>query len=170
MSTPPLKSGFRLTVKTLGDYTAWLPNVPVGTTVRVEGPYGRFSFLYEKNTSYIWIGGGIGITPFVSMAYALDRGSCQADVYYATTTSEEAVYMPALEALVAGNPDLKVIPWYSKEQGRLTAEAVFKTSKDIQSRDIFICGPPPMMHSLVKQFRDHGIASNHIHSEEFGML
>jgi predicted ferric reductase len=170
MSTPPMKSGFRLSIKTLGDYTSWLPNIPVGTTVRVEGPYGRFSYLYERNRSYIWIGGGIGITPFVSMAYSLEPGSCQADVYYATTTSDEAVYMPALTSLVSANPDLRVIPWYSKEQGRLTAELVSRTSKDFRTRDIFICGPPPMMHALKKQFIALGVPSGRIHMEEFGML
>lgn len=170
ISTPPMKEGFRLTIKTLGDYTAWLSNIPVGTKVLVEGPYGRFSYAYEKNRSDIWIGGGIGITPFVSMAYSIDPGECKADVYYMTTTEAEAVYLPALTSLAAHNPDLKVIPWYSKVRGRLTANAIAETSGDLSAKDVFICGPPLMMHALTDQLIKMGVNRYRIHTEEFGMI
>lgn len=170
ISTPPMRKGFRISVKILGDYTAWLPNIAVGTEARVEGPYGRFSYAYNHERSDIWVGGGIGITPFVSMAYSLEPGRLRADVYYCTATKEEAVYLPAFEEVMADNPDIRIVSWFSKEKGRISAEAIAKESGDIKNKDIYVCGPPVMMHALVKQFKALGVAKGKIHTEEFGMV
>jgi predicted ferric reductase len=57
-----------LLIKELGDYTASLPrHLRAGDSVRVEGPYGQFNFKGAgKPAGQIWIGGGIGITPFIA--------------------------------------------------------------------------------------------------------
>jgi predicted ferric reductase len=60
--------GHRLTLvtKELGDYRRRLPEtLHIGRPVRVEGPYGCFTF-DENRPRRIWIGGGIGITPFIA--------------------------------------------------------------------------------------------------------
>lgn len=170
ISSPPVAQGFRLSIKTLGDYTGWLSTIPVGTRASIEGPYGRFSYAFNPNRSYIWIGGGIGITPFVSMAYTVHSGECQVDIFYCTRDAREAIYMPTFSSIQSQNPYIRVFPWFSKEKGRLTGEQIARISGAIRTKDIFICGPPIMMHTLKKQLMGLGVKPDHIHTEEFGML
>jgi predicted ferric reductase len=58
----------RFTIKALGDDTKDIRNLKTGDKAYLEGPYGKFSYKHIKNTKQVWIAGGIGITPFLSMA------------------------------------------------------------------------------------------------------
>ena len=58
-------------IKALGDYTRTLGHaLRVGDAVTVEGPYGRFQFNGQAQRQ-VWIGAGIGVTPFVARMQAL---------------------------------------------------------------------------------------------------
>lgn len=170
ISSAPADSGIRLTVKALDDFTNKLDRYKEHSTVYLEGPYGKFSPVYHPSKSYIWIGGGIGITPFISMARALVGQTISIDLYYAVRDESEAVYMNELITLAKDNPLFKIILWTSKTNGRLTGKSVTTYSPDYQSRDIFFCGPPPMMHGLKKQLRELGVNPTRLISEEFSML
>lgn len=50
----------------LGDYTGGLASrLKVGDAVKVEGPWGRFDFSGDAPRQ-VWIGGGVGVTPFIA--------------------------------------------------------------------------------------------------------
>ena len=73
--------------KALGDYTDFLPEkLEVGGDVTVEGPYGRFTFDDTKERQ-IWIGGGIGITPFIARMkqLAMTQGDKTIDLIHSVT-------------------------------------------------------------------------------------
>ena len=71
-----------MTVESRGDLTGRLGrSLKVGTPVRVEGPFGRFLRPRSK-TPEIWIAGGIGITPFIAWAQAMDRRDGPAHLVY----------------------------------------------------------------------------------------
>jgi predicted ferric reductase len=157
-----------LTAKVLGDFTDKLTNVAVGSGAKIEGPFGRFSFFIHHNRKQIWVAGGIGITPFVSMSRILTPGF-SVDLYYTISDKNEAVYFEELTHIAGQNPGFRVFLWPTHEKGRLTAQTVKETST-FSDQDIFICGPPQMMYSLKQQFRKLGISTRHIHTEEFQML
>lgn len=171
ISSSPKEQILRLSVKGLGDYTNKLAAVPTGTVAEIEGAYGRFGYSQSKNKQQIWIGGGIGITPFISMAKDLPQGEYQIDLYYAVRTASEVIDWRALYDVAqihAGK--FRVVPFVGDQQGgHLSADYIEKISGPVKGKDIFICGPPSMMKSLRQQFRDKGVPGTHIHSEEFGM-
>ena len=69
ISSHPYNYSLRVTIKGLGDYTNDLnTKLRVGDAALIEGPYGHFSSRYIKESDQIWIAGGIGITPFLSIA------------------------------------------------------------------------------------------------------
>lgn len=169
IASVPIPNGFLISIKSLGDYTGALATIPVGTRAYVEGPYGKFSLEKGKKSHMIWIAGGIGITPFLSMAASMPAG-CSADLYYCVATPEEAVYLPELEALAKEVIGLRVYPWYSKTQGRISASIIAKTSGTIAQRNFFLCGPQGLMHSLRQQLVAIGVKDRAINSEEFAMF
>lgn len=170
ISSSPTESSLRLSIKALGDYTNVLNRLEPGTMAEIEGAYGRFSFRNYKNTRQIWIAGGIGVTPFVSMAKSLPPEGYQVDLYYAMRTASEAIDWPTLANIATQNDSFRVIPYVSdQQQGHLNADYIEQISGPLRDREIYICGPTPMMRSLRKQFRDKSVPNTRIHSEEFGM-
>jgi len=157
------------TIKAEGDYTKTLPKLAVGETASIEGSFGRFSYKRATNKKQIWVAGGIGITPFLSMARNITDPSFAVDLYYSVRTQDEAVYLSVFQQISQTNKNFRVFPFFTKTQGRLTAEVIAKASGDIVDADVFICGPPPMMRSLRIQLKKIGVLDINIHTEEFSM-
>lgn len=170
ISSANTANDLKLTIKSLGDYTKTILELTPGAEVSIEGPYGKFSYRNFANKSQVWIAGGIGITPFLSMAGTLSESDVSADLYYVVRSPEEAVYLDELTAMAAGNSKFRVFPVFTKVQGRITADNIEKVSGNLKTKDFFLCGPPPMMGSFKRQLRHLGVAAEKIHSEEFQFL
>lgn len=165
ISAPSSSGELRFSMKASGDFTKTLPQLKVGEKAKVEGPFGQFSFTKIKGENQVWIAGGIGITPFLSMAGSLPP-SLSVDLYYSVMTKAEAIYLDELEA-DSTRSKLRVHPNYSDIDGLLTADKIMpKVKADTQ---ILLCGPKPMMDSLEAQFRKLGVAKEQIHYEEFAL-
>lgn len=157
----------RLVVKNLGDYTSQINLLKEGVTVNLEGPYGRFSPEFYKAKEFIWIAGGIGITPFIGMAEDL-KADQKADLYFSFSKKEEEIFSDYFKGATEKNSGFKYYPHLTEEKGRLTAGQVNEKSGSLSNKIIFVCGPKPMMLSLRKQFIDLGVSSGKIVNEDFG--
>lgn len=159
-----------LVIKSLGDFTSQLKSLAVGDQVSVEGPFGKFSYTNGESKNQIWLAGGIGITPFLSMARSLQNNDYKIDLYYCTKDKEEAVLLDELLNISKTNENLKIIPWYSAESGRINSQKVADISHGLTNKDIFLCGPAVFMDSLKKQFISLGVNKKNIHLEQFKFL
>lgn len=174
ISSAPGSGELKITIKALGDYTnrlvAALPGM-TGSHVLVEGAYGRFSYTYLKNPQQIWVGGGIGITPFLSMARDMGAGPYNIDLYYSVAHANEFIDLEALQATQINTRDrvLRIIPFVADKEGFLTAKRITEITPGAVGREILICGPPVMMKALREQFRAVGVPNHAIHTEEFSM-
>ncbi|OGZ15254.1 MAG: hypothetical protein A3H76_03160 [Candidatus Lloydbacteria bacterium RIFCSPLOWO2_02_FULL_54_12] len=170
LSSQPDDLCISIGVKALGDFTRRLRELRPGMRAVVEGPFGRTSYVYYPRKSQIWIAGGIGITPFLGMARSLksDDGY-KVDLYYSVVDRSDAAFLDELGNLAARNPNLRLVPWFSREKSFLTAEAIVKESGGVLGKEIFLCGPPPMMKALKAQFGKWKVPVANIHSEEFSL-
>lgn len=166
ISSSPDKNDLRLVIKSLGDFTSQLKNIKAGDIALIEGPFGNFSHQSINNKNQIWIAGGVGITPFMSMAGSLKDGY-KIDLYYCVKNRAEAVL---LDELMNKNENIKVILWCSDEKSFINAKVVSEISGDLKNKDILLCGPPVFMNSLNKQFKELGVKKNNIHFEQFNFL
>lgn len=170
ISSAPSELGLELSIKALGDYTNILSSLQVGATADVEGAYGRFSYTNYNSKDQVWIGGGIGVTPFLSMIKDLPPEGCRVDLYYAVKTATEIIDKEKLTQESHARQNVRVIPFIGdQQQGHLTADFIEQYSAPLKGKDFYICGPPAMMQSIRKQLRAKGIPATSIHSEEFGM-
>lgn len=155
------------TIKNLGDFTAKVKNIKLGTIAKIEGPFGKFSYDMTDKKKQIWIAGGIGVTPFLSMAKSIQKeNGYEVDLYYCVRNEKEAVYLEELLALK--NDNFKIIPFYSDQDGFINAN-IIKEKSGLVEKSIFICSPVPMIQALKKQFKNNGIALSSIYSEEFSL-
>lgn len=159
----------RFIIKSLGDYTRTLSQqVSVGDSVVVEGPYGRFNF-EGTQPHQVWIGGGIGITPFVARmkALAAQPDSRSVDLFH-TTAVYDAEVMQLLErdAQEAG-VNLHVL-WDARD-GLLDAPGIARRAPHWKNADIWFCGPAGFGQSLRAQLVALGMDSRRFHQELFDM-
>ncbi len=85
----------RITVKALGDHTRRLQELPVGTGVLIDGPYGDFTTASRTRDGALLIAAGIGITPIRALLEALPAGSGRTVLLYRARTAAEAVFAPS---------------------------------------------------------------------------
>lgn len=173
ISSPPGDKNLRIAVKALGDYTSGLQNINLGAMAEVEGPFGKFFYSNPEKKSQIWIAGGIGVTPFLSMARSFKtlKPDYKIDLYYSVSKERELVFLPELEKIEAENKNILVIPFCSETlKRRIDAKFIDRISGGLAGKDIYICGPPPMMASLKKQFLSLKMPKGDIHSEEFNLI
>jgi predicted ferric reductase len=166
ISSFPEEQNIRLSIKASGDYTQNIKNLNMGDPAFVEGPFGRF--LSKSENEQVWIAGGIGITPFLSMARSFRDLQKHVWLHYCTKNEKEAVFLKELQGLSAANPNFTVITHFSDTQGFVNAEMI-NTQTHLKGKEILLCGPPPMMNSLRKGFINLKVSISSIHLEEFSL-
>ena len=165
-------------VKALGDFSERLQKIEEGTTVYVDGPHGAFSIDRAQAPGYVFIAGGVGITPMMSFLNTLaDRGDPRPILLiYSTNTEEELAYSEEIEALKE-RLDLETVfvleqpphDW-AAEEGQVTGDLLERRlPKERFVRRFFVCGPPPMMTAVKEALLDHGVPQTHIHLEKFAL-
>ncbi|MGI8576126.1 MAG: ferredoxin reductase family protein [Egibacteraceae bacterium] len=157
----------RLVVKAVGDFTTSLPGVAAGAWARVEGPYGGFWHNGRGIRRQVWIAGGIGITPFLSMARSLEGDDHEIDLFYCVEDAEAAVFLDELYTLADQRPRIRIVPVRADALGFLTAEDVRSVCGDLSGVHLFLCGPPAMIETLTAQFATLGVSREHLHFEDF---
>jgi predicted ferric reductase len=169
ISSAPHEDVLRVTIKASGDFTrALFTGLKPGMDAVVEGAYGMFDYK-TGGREQIWIAGGIGLTPFLSFIRDMN-GNLDKDVdfYYTVRHREEALFLDEIETAAKRNPRLKAHIRFSATDGSLTMEKIVENSGGgVGGRDIYMCGPLPMVQAFEKKFLELGVPARNIHYEEF---
>ena len=152
-----------------------------GNVLSLRAPSGHFYLDAQSQQPIVLIGGGIGITPMMSMLrWCLEhQPQRQVHLYYGLRNSAEHAYKQTLEALAkdAGNVHLHVV--YSKPLAHDVKGvdyqhcghanvALLQTTLPHGPHQFYICGPAAMMESLVPALAHWGVPNADIHFEAFG--
>jgi predicted ferric reductase len=156
----------KIMVKALGDYTQQLyRNLKPGAIALLEGPYGRFDY-QMGNRKQLWIGGGVGIAPFISWAHDLKHHGYpdyNIDLYYCVKTRNEAIHLQLFKELESEIEEYHVHLVCEDEDGLPGINGINR----LEEKDIFICGPKAMREALVPQLKKRGVQTKAIHYEDF---
>lgn len=163
--------------KELGDHTGRLrEKLHVGQRVKIEGPYGCFDF-DDDCPRQIWIGGGIGITPFIAAMQhvASERRTKpdnykppEIDLFHATSDYDEtAIAKLKADAETAG---IQLHLFVDGQNGRLTGDRIRNTVPEWQNASIWFCGPLGFGEAIRRDFAAQGLAvDDRFHQELFEM-
>jgi ferredoxin-NADP reductase/Fe-S-cluster-containing hydrogenase component 2 len=182
-SSPTWSDRIEITVKreNQGIVSRWLHDeLKIGDEVRVEAPNGNFIFNGEQTDKVVLIGGGVGITPMMSVArYLTDSGwPGKISLILGFRTSRDIIFRQELQELSARNANLSVIvtlsnpgdePW-SGAVGRIDANLLATNVPDIASRRAHICGPPAMMDAVKTALLELGVPEAQVKTEAFGTI
>jgi ferredoxin-NADP reductase len=170
LSEAPHGDSFRITVKNLGDHTARLGQIPVGTRVFAEGPFGVFTAESRVGRKALLIAGGIGITPVRALLEEMD-GDLVA--LYRVTTSSDIVFADELDGIVADRRARieYAVGDHTTSAGRdlLSPSHLRELVPDIAERDVFVCGPAGMIDRIVPNLRQVSVPRHHLHVERFAL-
>lgn len=156
-------------IKGLGDYTRGLAGVlRVGQAAVVEGPYGRFTF-GGTQPRQIWVGAGIGITPFVARMKALSLVPDHKPVHliHCTTVLDDAAMAKLHADARAAHVDVQVL--VDRRDGLLSAQRLMDMVPQWRDADVWFCGPPGFGHALRHGLMAQGLDAKHFHQELFEM-
>ncbi len=177
-SSPGLaKDGkYAVTVKRAADGFAsgWiLDHWTAGTPVTLSGPQGTFYYEPLRDAVHvIGIAGGSGITPFLSMAYAIREGIEGFDLtlLYGSCREEDILFRQELDEIVKACDRVKVVHVLSEEQcsrfeyGLITAEHIRKYCGNVPF-SVFLCGPAAMYAFVEKELSRLAIERKFIRRE-----
>jgi predicted ferric reductase len=153
--------------KELGDHTARLRDHFVeGRPARIEGPYGRFAF-DDGKPHQIWVGAGIGITPFVAKMRELAKtpSDTSVDLFHATSDVSEVALAKMRADAAAAKVNLHI--FVSGRDGRIDAGKIRALAPDWASTSVWFCGPARFGAALKQGLRAAGLHPTDFHQELF---
>jgi ferredoxin-NADP reductase len=156
-----------------------LRSMPVGTAVRIEGPFGDLRLHHAQRPAAI-LTGGIGITPFRSiLAQAMADGGLPYPVVllYANRHPRDAAYLEELTELAKDDPNLRFVPTMSDleesdpswrgERGRIDAAMLARHLDPAAAPIYYLTGPPAMVQGLRSMLAASGVDEDDIRTEVF---
>lgn len=162
--------------KELGDYTNELQDrLTIGQNVRVEGPYGCFTFDDDCKTQ-IWVGGGIGISPFIGEIQRIAREQIETNrpdpraiyLFHSSSDYDEVAF--AKLADIAKKASINLTIMIDSQHGYLTGDKIRQTVPQWKEASIWFCGPLGFGDALSRDFAQNGFDTDrHFHREFFSM-
>lgn len=172
IASAPSKS-LSFTIKEAGRFTKTAKELKAGETIFVDGPFGNF--IPKENKPLVFIAGGVGITPFMSII----RDHIQKDIsqpitlIYGSRTQNDIIFKNELDEIKKD--------WFKKvymlqdiqgmtieaEQGFINSDIINKYVTDVNNSLYYICGPEGMKNAVKKTLNDIGVSRKNIFVEDF---
>jgi predicted ferric reductase len=169
ISAVPSNRYLRVTVKELGDHSSGLAEIPPGTRVAFEGPYGVFTADARHRNKVLLVGAGVGSTPIRAL---LDDLPAETDVVVILRGSTTAnlvhrdEFRQILQKRHRGPGRLHELVG-SRHDLRLDATTLRTLVPDVSRRDVYVCGPESFTDVVVAAAVGAGVPEAHVHRESF---
>ncbi|MFI4911310.1 MAG: FAD-binding oxidoreductase [Sedimentisphaeraceae bacterium JB056] len=175
ISASPLQDGtLEATIKESGNFTNTINKTKLGDKARIEAPFGRFSYIYHKAEKILFIAGGVGITPALSMIRCLRETGDKRPVtlLYANNQEKDIICREELESLPENFKTVFILKDPSEdwngEKGYINQHIIDKHASEImRDAHVYLCGPPPMMDAVISCLHQLDIDNSRIHYEMF---
>jgi ferredoxin-NADP reductase len=139
-----------------------------GAIVRLAAPAGEFVLPSPPPPKILFLVGGSGVTPMMSMLKTMDRRGSMTDVrvVYSSPTEERMIFREAIAALAEKHDGLDVTFRFTDDEGMFSLDELDTVCPDWRERETWACGPGPMLDAAEEHFGTHDV-EDHLHLERF---
>ena len=145
-------------------------SIKAGDEIEVTGPYGVFTLRPSSPRRLLFIGGGAGMAPILSLLRHMQESGSEREAayYYGARTEADLFHLQEIGALPCG-----FVPALSEEsngwQGEsgMITDVVDRLEGDITEVDAYVCGPPPMVEAAIALLEAKGVPEAHIYYDKF---
>ena len=149
----------------------------VGDRLNLTGPFGVFTLREGHDADLIFVGGGAGMAPILSLLRSMAERGIQrkATYYYGARRRRDLCFEKELGAIEAALPSFRYVPALSEpaeedawegEVGLIT-DVVKRHEANLKGADAYVCGPPPMVEAAMPMLGVLGVAEKRIYYDKF---
>ena len=154
-------------------------NMAPGTQIKLEGPMGSFNLHKNPAKAAVLLAGGIGITPFMSMARDALRQTDPHQIYlfYSNRRPEDTAFLDELKVLAQQNPNFHLVPTMTEmeksnqpwdgERGFIDAAMLRRHLTGLNGPIYYTAGPPAMVAAMRDMLVKAGVDEDDIRAEDF---
>jgi len=149
----------------------------VGDRLNITGPFGVFTLREGNDADLIFVGGGAGMAPILSLLRSMAERGIQrkATYYYGARRRRDLCFEEELRALEQALPAFRYVPALSEpaagdawngEIGLIT-NVVQRHEADLKGAHAYVCGPPPMVEAAMPMLTRLGVPEKHVYYDKF---
>ena len=171
-STSPDELEFMIKLYPGGRFSGLLVDgaIKLGDELKVTGPYGVFTLRASSPRRLLFIGGGAGMAPILSLLRSLAETESEREAiyYYGARTEADLFHVDEIEALPA-----RFVPALSEDSNGwagecgLITDVIDRLEGDVSEVDAYVCGPPPMVEAAIALLEARGVPEAHIYFDKF---
>jgi len=152
-----------------------LRDLPLGTELKLDAPYGNFVLHKTETTPAVFLTGGIGITPVRSIIAQASHDMLphKITLFYSNKTPQDTAFLQDLESFAKENPNFTFVPVMTRdetwqgEKGHITKEMLTKYVPDITTPIYYLSGPASMVATMRQILTEAEVNEDNIRTEEF---
>src|SRR5216684_3061431 len=180
IASPPFENQLMFTTRMLDTaFKRSLKKVPLGTEVKIDPPMGSFTLHKNSAKAAVFMAGGIGITPLLSIVRQADHDRLphKLHLFYSNRRPEDAPFLDVLQMLEKTNPNFRLVCTMTEmskskkewkgETGLINQEMLSEHLTNLQGPIYYIAGPPAMVAGLRKMLVTANIDEDEIRTEDF---
>jgi propane monooxygenase reductase component len=145
-------------------------SIKPGDTLAVTGPYGVFTLRHSSPRRLLFIGGGAGMAPILSLLRSMKESGSEREAayYYGARTEVDLFHRDELADLPCA-----FVPALSEDsdgwagEAGLITDVVDRLEGDLTEVDAYLCGPPPMVDAAIALLEARGVPEAHIYFDKF---
>ena len=141
-----------------------------GSIVRLDAPQGDFVLPEPPPAKMLFVVGGSGITPVMSMLRTMDRRDHLPDVVlvYSSVNEEEMMFLYELRVMAMRYDGFTFVERFTDADGMFTTDQLDDVVPDWRERETWACGPAPMLDAFAEHYEAAGLEES-LHVERFSL-
>jgi ferredoxin-NADP reductase len=152
-----------------------LAEMAIGSEIDVKFIGGEFLLPESQERKIVFIAGGIGITPFISMLRHVDRNRLDTNItlIYSNRNQKSTAFLEELAAIAKKNKNVRLVmtmtddPAWNGESSQISAELVKRSVADYKDSTYMIVGPGGMVAAMSDMLSSIGVSKEDIFVESF---
>jgi propane monooxygenase reductase subunit len=152
-----------------------------GDPLTVSGPYGTFTLRVSSDRRLVFVGGGAGMSPILSLLGQLAESGSEREVvyYYGARTKKDLFHLDEMAELAERLPKFRFVPCLSESwpddwpsegsegETGLVTDVLERRELSPADCDVYLCGPPPMIDAALPLLETMGVPNEQVFYDKF---